>query len=460
MGYSGSDSGGDSGYSGGDSGYFGGDSGCGGGGGDSVVDFSAEEVDVFKCKQMDMARSWDHKYLLLVFWSGTAEAFPARSFITCVLRLIELVGCHDCVEFVDRSVHSCRFLSHRSSFSATCLSTLPTLSITCRVGSGQRRTLNSNTIVPAPLGIEPNTIKYQPGTTASLHNSCQVASHFISSHALPQNSTHMQRQFEQVSVATLQITCELTRYLGYIPCSRMLSEASIFSNTLITSKSIKPSKTNRHQLLQHTQLHTTTMGNSISRLCHRKSHKKHTRLNDDPEKLEKKKTGECHPLALEKTATLASKASKKSKSSMMIRPRSNTATITRMRTIEDPSNAMYARLNERPFAEAESGSAGRAVSLSVDPEDGDSGGATCEVPESGGGDEGGTSADCGLEACENGGDSGYGGDSGCGGGDSGVGCSAGDSGYSAGDSGVGSSGGDSGYTAGDSGCGGDSGGCC
>lgn len=91
----------------------------------------------------------------------------------------------------------------------------------------------------------------------------------------------------------------------------MLSEASIFSDTLITSKSINPSKTNRHQLLQHTQLHITT-GNHISRLCHRKSHKRHTRLNDDPEKLEKKKTEECHPLALEKTATVASKASKRS----------------------------------------------------------------------------------------------------------------------------------------------------
>ena len=33
--------------------------------------------------------------------------------------------------------------------------------------SRQRRTLNSNTIVPAPLGIEPNTIKYQPGTTTT-----------------------------------------------------------------------------------------------------------------------------------------------------------------------------------------------------------------------------------------------------------------------------------------------------
>ena len=243
----------------------------------------------------------------------------------------------------------------------------------------------------------------------------------------------------------------------------MLSEASIFSDTLITSKSIKPSKTNRHQLLQHTPLHTTTMGNRISRLCHPKSHKKHTRLNDDPEKLEKKNTEECHPLALEKTATVASKASKRSNTSKkskssMIRPRSNTATITRMRTIEEPSNTMYARLNEWSFAEAESGSAGRAVSLSVDPKDGDGGGAACEVPESGGGDEGSTSADCGLGSCENGGDSGYGGDSGCGGGNSGVGCSAGDSGYSAGDSGVGSSGEDSDYIAGDSGCGGDSGG--
>lgn len=41
---------------------------------------SAEEVDVFKCKQVDMARSWVHVYLLLVFWSGAAEAFPARRF--------------------------------------------------------------------------------------------------------------------------------------------------------------------------------------------------------------------------------------------------------------------------------------------------------------------------------------------------------------------------------------------
>ena len=48
-----------------------------------VWGISAEEVDVFKCKQVDMARSWDHKYLLLLFWNGTAEAFPARSFIIC-----------------------------------------------------------------------------------------------------------------------------------------------------------------------------------------------------------------------------------------------------------------------------------------------------------------------------------------------------------------------------------------
>ena len=103
-----------------------------------------------------------------------------------------------------------------------------------------------------------------------------------------------------------------------------------------------------------------------------------------------------------------------------------------MRTIKEPSNTTYARLIEWSFAEAEGGSAGRAVSLSVDPKDGDGSGAAYEVPERGGGDEGSTRADCGLGSCEHWGDSGYGGDSGCGGGDSGRGCSGGEFGDSAG----------------------------
>ena len=108
MGYSGGDPEGDSGYSGGDSGCFGGDSGCGGGGGGGGGDSGG-----FLRRCLNGNRwIWHALGIISIsyfyFGMGLLSLFQLEASLY-VLRLIELVGCHDCVEFIDRSVHSYRF---------------------------------------------------------------------------------------------------------------------------------------------------------------------------------------------------------------------------------------------------------------------------------------------------------------------------------------------------------------
>ena len=57
----------------------------------------------------------------------------------------------------------------------------------------ERRTQNSNTVVAAPLGIEPNTIKYQPGTTTTTNRRLpRTVSQDLRLMALPKNEGRTQ----------------------------------------------------------------------------------------------------------------------------------------------------------------------------------------------------------------------------------------------------------------------------